>query len=404
MIEETVACRVVYCEGWDPASKSVIGPLSEATARRRDGEGAQYAVLLADQLAGERPVVLIEVCWASHHAAVWLFDEQNRRHARFDHRRLPPLDEARVDRLVLLSTWQWRYADTSAEFDDSVPYHRINHVTNGEYTPSSRNWPQDAPVLDLTKRVRPLPPFGEWARLVRVEDLLGHPITRTVADDPATEAPAEPPWQPPRPLRPRHLDEIFQHGKRFTGHDGDAVEVDVRVGPELWLPSGQLIVADPDPWMHEADVFAETVEPGKYPVTIAVARFADDERSLRVAAAKIVISERPVVSWETALRAGEDPRMLGDGEFYGVGVDAGCVALVDAEIAEFFEDTIEDHYDDLDELITELPEPESGANLIAVHSGWGDGFYPVWAGRADDGSLSCFVVDFLVLDRAEPIG
>jgi len=37
-----------------------------------------------------------------------------------------------------------------------------------------------------------------------------------------------------------------------------------------------------------------------------------------------------VVAWELALRAGQDPRLLGDGEFYGFGVDAGMACLVAA--------------------------------------------------------------------------
>ena len=56
-----------------------------------------------------------------------------------------------------------------------------------------------------------------------------------------------------------------------------------------------------------------------------------------------------------------------------------------------------------------LAEPVSGATLVAYHSGWGDGSYPVWIGRTADGEVACFVADMLVLhggveELAEPAG
>ena len=44
-----------------------------------------------------------------------------------------------------------------------------------------------------------------------------------------------------------------------------------------------------------------------------------------------------------------------------------------------------------------MTDPESGANLIAFQSGWGDGSYPVWIGRSADGEVACFVADMLLL-------
>ena len=38
-----------------------------------------------------------------------------------------------------------------------------------------------------------------------------------------------------------------------------------------------------------------------------------------------------------------------------------------------------------------------------LHSGWGDGSYPVWIGRTAAGDIACFVADLLTFDIMTPI-
>jgi hypothetical protein len=47
-----------------------------------------------------------------------------------------------------------------------------------------------------------------------------------------------------------------------------------------------------------------------------------------------------------------------------------------------------------------LTDPDTGANLIAYQSGWGDGFYPTWIGRDHDGNVTCFVSDMLLMPNS----
>ena len=383
--------EIVYCEGWDPGTRSIVRPLPESTARERDFAGDQYAMVFTD----ERPHVLVEICWSAQHAAVWYFDEQGRRERKLEFRRWPE------DRLVLLEARQWAYEADTAEFHAGEPqwrhpYWTAQYHVDGQRRVSSGNW-QDRPDLVVDPTSHAVPAFGDWSAVVGD---VGPTIVRADPLEPA--APLEElPWRPPVPTRPRQLEETFEPGTRFTLDDGSEVTVEIADGGRLRLPSGRLVVADPDPWMHEVTPFVETVPPGEYPLEVAVVRFADNPDHTRVAACRLPVWGRPTVTWDNAWRPGEHELLLGDGEFFGVGVDGGRVALVDAEVAQAYEDTIEDAYDDMEGWAHEVPEPGSGANLITVESGWGDGSYPVWVGRDVDGKLTCFVVDFLVLAHAK---
>jgi hypothetical protein len=386
-----VTVEIVYCAGWDPETRSIVGPMPEAIARERDAAGEQYAIVFA----GERPCVLVEICWAAHHAAVWYLDEQGRRERRLVFRRWPG------DRLILFKAEQWAYQPGSLEFHRGepswrVPFWRASYEPDGSRTVSAGDW--DGPGLEVAS-VHPVPEFGQWGLVVGEPGPL---VTRADPPEDDPDDPVDPPWRPPVPCRPRQLDETFAKGARFELDDGSEVAVELNGGGQLSLPTGRLIVADPDPWMHEQKPFLETVEPGEYPLQVSVIRFADTPDHTRVAACALWVSDRPTASWNNAWREGEHPLLLGEGEFYGVGVDSGRVALVDASVAREFEDTIEDAYAQMSGSAQVLAAP-SGANLITVSAGWGDGAYPVWVGRDADGELTCFVVDFLVLAHATPL-
>jgi hypothetical protein len=72
----------------------------------------------------------------------------------------------------------------------------------------------------------------------------------------------------------------------------------------LKLPTGRLLAVSPS-WLPPLDAnhvgpFTVTVAPGAYPVDLALLRWSN----LRVAAARLTITDQPVTRWEMGLRAG----------------------------------------------------------------------------------------------------
>jgi hypothetical protein len=414
--------EVSYCEGWDSRTRAAIGPLSRGLAAERHQAGEQYAVLLA---AAGRPLVLIEVALGELHCGLRFFDEQLRRLFEVDCRLLADgrlfVLEQRKDRfndpeLVRLHEREWARVVTASPDgpvrDSEIQADGSLHVGWGS-ADTEGHW-LDAPA------------FGGWGQFIRAFpealDAAGLDIPETVIlddvpDPHGTALPADQrPWQPPRPLAPdpAHLARLFTPGMRLTYditggrfvQDTDEkikkVIVEVRDAGTLRMPSGRLVATDPA-WIDDRDQpFTVTVPPGEYPVRLSVARFADNPEHKRVAAAKLVIRDEPAQSWEMALLPGQDPRTLTDTAFYGFGVDAGMGCFYDASATAAFARL--DRGNVLGDAITApMSDLESGTNLIAYHSGWGDGAYPTWIGRAADGDVVCFIADMLLMpDNVAP--
>ena len=211
------------------------------------------------------------------------------------------------------------------------------------------------------------------------------------------------------PLQALDFERIFASGARHELPRGDVVTVRLRQDTSLWLPSGR-VVADELLVLDDGDGgFIQQAPPGQYPLVLVIAAFA--KRSyLRahemVAAARLVIRDEPVVSWEMAVYHGQDVSGLGDDEFFGYPVDGGTGGFIDAaNIAPLREDS---EYND--RVMTALYGSESGDTaagtltdgdgrplVVVFSSGGGDGHYPTWVGRTAGGEVGCFLTDFFIL-------
>ncbi|MDR7145671.1 DUF4241 domain-containing protein [Rhizobium sp. BE258] len=191
----------------------------------------------------------------------------------------------------------------------------------------------------------------------------------------------------------------------------------VKMG-DVQLTSGHIIAADP---LAQPDrpAFIRTVPPGNYPVTLYQA-FG------RVAAASMRFGEGKPARWEMAAIPGQDPAALKDDEILGYPVDAGLGSYMDADTLKLLEERAETEQaakpdEDVNYYDVIAPELNANGGRFALHSpvsgkpgnvaifwsGWGDGFYPVFWGLAEDGHPLVMLTDFYVIEnsdgRKEPV-
>jgi hypothetical protein len=200
-----------------------------------------------------------------------------------------------------------------------------------------------------------------------------------------------------------NFEQAFRDGARFELSDGTAI-VHPRQIAELVVTSGEIVACDPLT-MPDTPAFTTRVPPGRYPVVLSIAHLADGDQ--RVACAKVDFSAHPVARWEPALVAGQDPSRLGPEEFFGYGVDSGTSAFLDAEAAralsgwDFDRTTQLIEQLDRNQVLTwnwlDIPITDSGANLVAFGSGFGDGAYASYLGYDASDTLGCLVTDFDLL-------
>jgi uncharacterized protein DUF4241 len=181
---------------------------------------------------------------------------------------------------------------------------------------------------------------------------------------------------------------------------------------EVLFPSGEVVACDPLVLADDSLPFTTTIRPGRYPLRAWVAVLFQNgaERQRRTAAVELVVRDEPVVGWELALTGEQDLSSLGEDEYFGYGVDAGTGALADLVAVRALAAW---DFDRLDEVfipaqmppapaaIGAVTDEATGANVVTVSSGWGDGCYPTFIGYTVKGDIASFVTDFMVVPDNE---
>jgi hypothetical protein len=174
------------------------------------------------------------------------------------------------------------------------------------------------------------------------------------------------------------------------------------------LPTGKVVACDP--LVPQATPFVDVVAPGRYPLRAWVAVLSEDgaESQRRTAALHLVVADEPVATWTMALLPGQNLASLDEDGFFGYGVDAGTGTLADQVAIEALSkwdyEQIEEAFipaqipdDPIEAVIAAVVDDDTAANVYIVGSGWGDGVYATYVGRAEDGRIAGFVTDFRVI-------
>jgi hypothetical protein len=207
------------------------------------------------------------------------------------------------------------------------------------------------------------------------------------------------------------LDRLLTPGATYP--DGDAEYVlEPHPAGDVVLPTGYVMACDPLTF-PEPEPFTATAPTGTYPLRAWVAVLQQGEVEWRryVAALQLVIRDEPVARWAPAVVAGQDVSELDEDGYFGFPVDAGAASLADvaaiAGIAEWEYERVEAAF--IPEERPEAPVPggvqsavtdeRTGANVVTVISGLGEGLYPTFAGYTADGEIAAFIADFMVVPR-----
>jgi hypothetical protein len=193
---------------------------------------------------------------------------------------------------------------------------------------------------------------------------------------------------------------------------GDPADLSVIEAGTLVLPTGRVTASDV--YLFDQPPLARTVPPGRYPVLLLHADYAEGEA---VAAAMARFDAGDPVRWEPATAAGVDPSAVDPDSFGSYGVDSGTAAFAAAEAAERLADGDDALWETYGERVTQalfpaegeyrlsaevFADPTTGANIIAFSSGFGDGGYPAWFGLDGDGRPLVLLTEFVILEASAP--
>ncbi|HEX8244316.1 MAG TPA: DUF4241 domain-containing protein [Longimicrobium sp.] len=213
----------------------------------------------------------------------------------------------------------------------------------------------------------------------------------------------------------------MRHGLRIEVN-GDPYVLEVVDCGTLQAPHGQLVACDPFVTLEPENNLFIPIPPGTYPVYVTVADVSGvgDGSHLREAYATLVLRDAEEVTRRIVTPLPDDeitePEMDGD-EYCGFPVDSGTACFVDGGSlpgampaldtwSEIFDNgTPESWFSRMDDpghiraglANIVLPRARHGENIILVHSGWGDGFFPVVGGYDAQGNLVRVHIDFMVV-------
>ena len=235
----------------------------------------------------------------------------------------------------------------------------------------------------------PLRSLRAQTRAIRVEGGSPHRLPRAVVDDLEIE---------------------------FDASDGDGpVDIAALMLGTIEVPSGQLAAGDG--MRLDGGPFVRAVAPGRYPLQVVVARYADDTE--RVAFALVKFTDKAAVRWSNALFQGDDAEPLAEDELSGYEVESGLGSLFEVQALRAYGQEFTQSprlRQELEQALLRNRRPSWSwawvstpvGSGILVTSGDGAGFYGSYWGQDASGAIVSLVTDFDLLDwaglpEAEPV-
>ncbi|WP_067502990.1 DUF4241 domain-containing protein [Actinoplanes sp. TFC3] len=178
---------------------------------------------------------------------------------------------------------------------------------------------------------------------------------------------------------------------------------------EVTLPTGRVVACDPLVHTGSAPPFTVAVSPGRYRLRawVAIATAGGLEIERRTAALQLVVRDEPAAAWEPArMSDAGPPAVLDEDGFAAYPADSGTGTLADeralAGLARWPYERLESTYladqsAAAPAVVDAVTDDDTGANVVAVQTGWHDGGYATFVGRTAGGAVASFVTDFRVL-------
>ena len=192
----------------------------------------------------------------------------------------------------------------------------------------------------------------------------------------------------------------------------------------LVVPTGRLVACDPFCFLEQEGNPFIIIPPGRYRVVVTLADVSDssDGSHFREAYATLIIDEAATEVTRRIITPLPDgklcpPEMTIEGDYHGFPVGAGTACFIDGgAVATAMPDC--DWYDELFDNgsseswfarvddpahiqagIANIPLPlgKEGENIVIIHSGWGDGSYPIVGGYDATDRLVNVHIDFMVV-------
>ena len=234
---------------------------------------------------------------------------------------------------------------------------------------------------------------------------------------------------------PNPIQEAFVKNRKFLNQESYPIsffhslfqkneKMDTFLAGEADFPSGEVVLADPLSYLGQEKYethLERRIPVGSHPVELAICHSAI--AGIRIAAARLIISDRAVVTYELAMPKGRTTADVNKpGVFSFFGVDAGMACFADAVTAkeykrfatewfnvnqgkniydDYFAELLQKSYEKYpkvqrpggDFLLWQIPEREHRIVLFA--SGMGDGVYSGYWGLGADGEAVELVIPFL---------